>query len=355
MNGAVYMGYTRGRDIGFHLLDYGYVVKLVVYLTTMLILSLDNIHLSRPKTGASNSNVTNCNQVVSDYVRASVADNTRRAYRSDLKHFLDWGGVVPATDVMVADYLAAHAETLAIATLCRRIASISKAHTSKGLQSPTASDLIKATLRGIKRTHGAPQRVSAPLLVEDLTRIMNILGDSMKDTRDRALLLLGFAGGFRRSELVALDVENIQAVRQGMVVVITRSKSDQENIGRKVGIPHGRTRCCPVTAFTDWLAQSGIEEGPIFRPVDRHGRMQDQRLSGEAVSLIIKARTETIGLNPADYSGHSLRAGLATSAAAAGVSSWKIRAQTGHASDAMLARYIRSGELFVDNAAGVLL
>ncbi len=318
-------------------------------------LTRDNILLSRPKTTTSGGDAISVTQNVSDYVRASVADNTRRAYRSDLKHFLDWGGSIPATDVMVADYLAAHAETLAVATLCRRIASISKAHTSKGLQSPTASDLIKATLRGIKRTHGVPQRVSAPLLVEDLTRIMNNLGNSMKDTRDRALLLHGFAGGFRRSELVALDVENIQAVRQGMVVTITRSKTDQENTGRKIGIPHGRTRWCPVTALTDWLAQSGIEGGPIFHPVDRHGRIQGQRLSGEAVSLIVKARVEAIGLNPVDYSGHSLRAGLATSAAAAGVSSWKIRQQTGHASDAMLARYIRSGELFVDNAAGVLL
>jgi len=323
--------------------------------TSEQLLTRDNIHLSRPTKTASNGDAVQCRPTASDYVRASVADNTRRAYRSDLKHFLDWGGTLPATDVLVADYLASHAETLAVATLCRRIASVAKAHTSKGLQSPTTSALVKSTIRGIKRIHGIPQRVSTPLLVEDLMKIMAMLGDGVKETRDRALLLLGFAGGFRRSELVALNVENTQAVRQGMVVTITKSKTDQENTGRKVGIPHGRTRWCPVTALTDWLALSGIEEGPIFRPVDRHGRMQDQRLSGEAVSMIVKARVETIGLNPQEFSGHSLRAGLATSAASAGVSSWKIRQQTGHASDAMLARYIRSGELFVDNAAGVLL
>jgi len=119
-------------------------------------LTRDNIHLSQPKKDASDSGAVNCTKITSDFVRASIADNTRRAYRSDLKHFLDWGGVIPATDVIVADYLAAHADTLAVATLCRRIASISKAHTSKGLQSPTTSDLIKATLRGIKRTHGVP-------------------------------------------------------------------------------------------------------------------------------------------------------------------------------------------------------
>jgi len=186
-------------------------------------------------------------------------------------------------------------------------------------------------------------------------KIMAAMGDSLKDQRDKALLLIGFAGGFRRSELVAINVTDIETVRQGIVINIRRSKTDQENNGRKIGIPHGRTRWCPVTALTEWLALSGIEEGPTFRPVDRHGRMQEQRLSGEAVSLVVKARVKDIGLNAGDYSGHSLRAGLATSAASAGVSSWKIRQQTGHASDAMLSRYIRSGELFVDNAAGVLL
>jgi integrase len=123
----------------------------------------------------------------------------------------------------------------------------------------------------------------------------------------------------------------------------------------KVGIPHGRTRWCPVSALQDWLLRSGIEEGPVFRSVDRHGRVAVAGLSGEAVSLVVKSRVAAIGLDPDDYSGHSLRAGLATSAAAAGVSSWKIRQQTGHVSDAMLARYIRDGELFVDNAAGALL
>ncbi len=139
------------------------------------------------------------------------------------------------------------------------------------------------------------------------------------------------------------------------MVHLRRSKTDQEGAGRKIGIPHGRTRWCPVTALNSWMERAGIEEGPIFRPVDRHGKVGAQRLSGEGVSLVIKERAAAVGLDPDDYSGHSLRAGLATSAAAAGVSSWKIRQQTGHASDAMLARYIRDGEIFVDNAAGALL
>ncbi len=168
-------------------------------------------------------------------------------------------------------------------------------------------------------------------------------------------MLIGFAGGFRRSELVGINFNDIETVRQGIIIHLRRSKTDQEGAGREVGIPHGRTRWCPVTAISDWLALSGIEDGPIFRPVDRHSKILNAQLSGEAVSLIIRERVAVIGMNPNDYSGHSLRAGLATSAASAGVSSWKIRQQTGHASDAMLSRYIRSGELFVDNAAGVLL
>jgi integrase len=277
------------------------------------------------------------------------------AFRADLDHFHGWGGSIPATDVMVAEYLAEQADTLAPSTLSRRLASITKAHAAKGLRSPTASELVKSTLRGIKRAHGGSQRRAKPLLIEDLLRIMPILGTSPKDLRDKALLLVGFAGGFRRSELVALDVSDLESVRQGIVVHLRRSKTDQEGAGRKVGVPHGRTRWCPVAAIGDWLKYASIEYGPVFRPLDRHGNLSNTRLSGEAVGMVVKARVVAIGHDPGDYSGHSLRAGLATSAAAAGVSSWKIRAQTGHASDAMLARYIRDGELFVGNAAGALL
>ena len=181
------------------------------------------------------------------------------------------------------------------------------------------------------------------------------MGEGVKDARDRALLLIGFAGGFRRSEIVALNCDDIEHVRQGLIVTLRRSKTDQEGAGRKVGIPFGRTRHCPVLALDRWLAVSKIEVGPVFRPVDRHGRVASERLSGEAVSLIVKERVAAAGNDPAGFSGHSLRAGFATSAVQAGVSTPKIRSQTGHASDAMLARYVRDGELFVDNAAGALL
>jgi integrase len=147
----------------------------------------------------------------------------------------------------------------------------------------------------------------------------------------------------------------IERVRQGAIVQLRRSKTDQGGVGRKIGVPFGRTRYCPVLALESWIELSGIGTGAIFRPVDKHGHVASGRLSGDAISIIVRERVAGAGLDPAGYSGHSLRAGFATSAAQAGVSTLKIRAQTGHASDAMLTRYVRDGQLFDQNAAGSLL
>ena len=323
-------------------------------------LTPDNLHLSQPKNAViAHFWETDCNSTnhadPTPYLRASVSESTRKAYRSDLAHFETWGGAIPAAPSMVASYLAAHADRLSVATLVRRVATISKAHEAKGLPNPCRSEIVRATLRGIKRLHGTAQREAKPLLREDLFLALDAMGDSPKDVRDRALLLLGFAGGFRRSEVVGLDRGDVEHVRQGLVVTLRRSKTDQEGAGRKIGLPHGRTRYCPVAALDAWFGLSGIEVGPIFRPIDRHAHIHPERLSGDAVSGVIRERLAAAGIDSTGFSGHSLRAGFATSATQAGVSTIKIRAQTGHASDAMLARYVRDGELFVGNAAGALL
>jgi integrase len=294
-------------------------------------------------------------EAVYAYVQAATAANTRRAYRSDVAHFMIWGGRIPTDDATVERYLAEHATALSIATLCRRLSAISKAHRVRGLSTPTTSELVRMTLRGIRRVHGRPQKQVAPILREDLQAIVEKLGDSPRDCRDRALLLIGFAGAFRRSELVAINCKDVERVPQGIVVTILRSKTDQERTGRRVGLPSAHGPLCPLDALDRWLNVSGIVDGPLFRRVDRHHRVGNYPLSPEAVALIVKGHAAACGLDPTCYAGHSLRAGLATSAVIAGVPSWKVREQTGHASEAMLQRYIRRAELFVENAAAKVL
>lgn len=288
------------------------------------------------------------------YIHAALADNTRKGYQSDLDHYLKWGGSIPANPEQVSQYLVAYAELLSPATLSRRVVSISRAHTSHGIQSPTKSDLVKTTIRGIKRTVSTKQRQVEPVLKNILCDMVQGL-EGIKGCRDSALLLVGFAGAFRRSELVGLQYSDIEFVEQGLVINLRKSKTDQLGEGRKIAIPYARGSVCPVLALKAWIALSKISDGALFRPVTRHGRIESPALSTQAVAVIVKERAKFIGLDASKYSGHSLRSGLVTSAAQAGVSSWKIRQQTGHKSDAMLNRYIRDAKLFIDNAVGVLL
>ncbi|MEI9409156.1 site-specific integrase [Mesorhizobium salmacidum] len=293
--------------------------------------------------------------LVQYFITNSLSENAKRAYRADLAQFEVNGGTIPSSPEQVAEYLASRASTHRPATLARYLASISKAHRAIGADDPCKTEIVKATLRGIRRAVGTAQREAKPLLRDDLFQILERIGNRSKDLRDKALLLLGFAGAFRRSELVGLDVQDIECVRQGIVVTLRRSKTDQTGAGRKVGIPFGRTHWCPVRSLVRWLDHAGIESGPMFRPVDRHGQIAHERLSGEAVSIILKGRAKAAGFDPSPFSGHSLRSGLATSAVIAGVSTLAIRRTTGHASDAMLSRYVRIGDIFTDNAAAAVL
>jgi integrase len=174
--------------------------------------------------------------------------------------------------------------------------------------------------------------------------------DTLIGLRDRALLLVGFAGAFRRSELVALDVEDLEFTEDGMKVLIRRSKTDQEGAGQAVGIARG-VNLCPVAALKAWLAAAGITSGPIFRPVNRHGRVQDRRLTDQVVALVVKRYAEAAGMDSRKYAGHSLRVGLVTSAAMNNVPEYVIQKQTRHKSTDMLRRYIRDVSLFRDNAS----
>ena len=207
-------------------------------------------------------------------------------------------------------------------------------------------------MAGIRRRLGTAATAKRPVLVAELQAMVAALPDTLLGSRDRAILLLGFSGAFRRSELVSLNREDVLETAEGLVVTLRRSKTDQEAEGRKVAIPRGREAgTCPVRALSAWLAASGIADGPLFRRVNRHGQMLPQRLSGEAVAIVVKRWAAAAGLAPEEFAGHSLRAGLATAAAIAGKSERAIMSQTGHRSPMTVRRYIRDANLFRENAA----
>ncbi|MDR6224354.1 site-specific integrase [Desmospora profundinema] len=292
-----------------------------------------------------------------DYTAQAKAGNTTRAYGADWRDFTEWctqhgRDPLPADPQTVAYYIADLAERRKPSTIQRRLSAVSQAHQAAGYDTPTASILVRSVWAGIRRAKGTRQEGKLPLLVEDLRLILRHVPDDLPGRRDRALLLVGFAGAFRRRELVSLDVGDIQITGRGMVILLRRSKTDQEGIGRKIGIPYGSSpHTCPVEALQEWLAASKIGHGPLFRPINRHGQIRNMRLSDKSVALIVKRRAAEAGLDPRRFSGHSLRAGLATTAAMAGKDERAIMEQTGHKSTQMVRRYIRDGSLFRDNAA----
>lgn len=193
-------------------------------------------------------------------------------------------------------------------------------------------------------------------MTADLRRIVHALGDRVIDDRDRALLTVGFAGGMRRSELVGLDVADLDQTDEGLVVTIRRSKVDQAGAGREIGLPYASdARLCPVRSAAIWVERAGIEVGPLLRPVERGGHVGDDRLGAKAVWRIVRKHVAVVGLDPTDFGAHSLRSGLATSAARAGASDRSIMAITGHRSRVTLDKYIHAGGIFDDNAAAAAL
>ncbi|MEO5340125.1 MAG: tyrosine-type recombinase/integrase [Magnetococcus sp. MYC-9] len=239
-----------------------------------------------------------------------LADNTRMAYWGDLRRYVDWGGSVPSASKTVAAYLMAHAGTHKYATLVRWKVSIGKAHTNQGLDDPTKSDAVHTVLTGIRRSHGKEQRKVSPLLKEQVLAIVGTLGDRLKDKRDKALILTGFAAGLRRSELTTLTVADLRTIREGVDIHLPE--------GNAV-LLHARGSVCAVRALKDWLTTAHIEEGPVFQGINRHGQRSGSPLTGHGVALIVKERVQAIGLDPAQYSGFSLRAGLVASSVAAGI------------------------------------
>lgn len=302
-------------------------------------------------------------QARDDYQRAAHAANTERAYRADWRRFSSWCDerdrqALPADPETISLYLSDFARCgYKVATIRRHLAAIATAHQVAGAGEPTRSAAVRFTMSGIRRVHGTAQEGKAPALVEDLQAMVAAMKPRrgkpwrLLELRDRALLLVGFAGAFRRSELVALDLVDVELSRAGCVLRVRRSKTDQEGQGRKVGLPRGQnTDTCPVASLRAWIEACGTPGGALFRSVNRHGGL-GERLSDRAVALVVKKRAEAVGLDPERFAGHSLRSGFATSAIRAGASELQAMRQTGHRSQTVFRRYVRDAEVFDQDLA----
>ncbi|GAA4987696.1 tyrosine-type recombinase/integrase [Kineococcus glutinatus] len=293
-------------------------------------------------------------------LRSGRSATTWRAYATDLAHFAAWCGAegrtaLPAEADTVVGYLLAHSEELSLATLQRRLAAVSVAHRLLGHPSPTATERVRLTWAGIRRTLGpvARRRRVEAIDTPVLSTLVAPLGDSVLDHRDRALLVMGFAGALRRSELSGLDAEDVDVQPDGLHVHVPGLPSEETGHGRTVVLPHGSRRAtCPVRSWQAWVQVSGVRSGPAFLAVTKGGRsLRQQRLTGQAIARMIKRRVLDVGLDPDAFSGHSLRAGFATAAAGAGLPDRSIRRQTGHRSSLALEACIRGPAPVLDNPA----
>ncbi len=281
-------------------------------------------------------------------LKNSKANNTVRAYESDFKDFSlfcvkNGFKYLPTEPKILSLYLTHLSKTSKFSTLKRRIASIKVIHKMKGHYLDSNHPIIMENLLGIKRVNGAYQKQKKPLLINNLKLIIKVLDEKEKNEkkriRNKSLILLGFSGGFRRSELVNLDYDDLEFVDEGLKIFIKKSKTDQAGIGSIKAIPYfSNKEYCPVIKIKDWIRYSNIAEGKIYN------------ISDKSVSLTIKKYASLAGLDPNLYGGHSLRSGFATSAAEAGAEERNIMAMTGHKTTQMVRRYIQEANLFKNNA-----
>ena len=287
------------------------------------------------------------------YALSEKADATRRAYRADIRHFTTWCEAVgaialPATPATVAAYLAALADLrLKVSTISRRAAAIAYAHKLAGLE-PPINKSVKAVMRGVRRKLGTAQKGKAPATAAVVAKLARRIPDTLSGKRDKALILIGFAAALRRSELVALTVADVERPPDGIVLHISRSKTDQEGQGAQIAVPTGR-KLKPVEALDAWLEAAAITQGPIFRRVMKGGRL-GHALTTQSVALIVKRWAKAARVDSDSFSGHSLRAGFVTSALADGADLFKVMDVTRHREVKTLKAYDRRAKAFKDHA-----
>ena len=311
------------------------------------------------------SNITTDLKILQDEtinnLKSSKAANTLRAYKSDfrdfslfcIKHGLQ---SMPTNPNIVSLYLTNLSKSEAkTSTLRRRLVSIGVVHKLKGHYLDTKHPIIIENLLGIKRTKGSFQRGKKPILINHLQKIIEVINNDtspeIKKLRDKSLILIGFSGGFRRSEITSLDYEDLEFVEEGMKILVRRSKTDQFGEGHLKGIPYfTSSQLCPVKSLKEWINVSQINSGPIYRKFNKGFSLSNQRLSDQSVALLIKNYLNLAGIDSKNYSGHSLRSGFATVTAEAGADERSIMAMTGHKTTQMVRRYIKEANIFKNNA-----
>jgi len=291
----------------------------------------------------------------------SKANNTVRAYKSDFKDFelfcLKNGfKSMPSDSKIVSLYLTyLSTKDVKMSTLKRRLVAIGVIHRLKGHYLDTKHPSIIENIMGIKRRKGSIQKGKKPLLINNLKTIINVIDDikddEIKKYRDRTIILIGFSGGFRRNEIVSLDFDDLDFVNEGLKINLKKSKTDQFGEGLIKALPYfDNPNYCPVKSLQKWLNYSKIDNGPVFRRLNKGSKLTENRLTDQTVAILIKKYLQSSGIDSKNYSGHSLRSGFATSAADSGAEERSIMAMTGHKSTEMVRRYIKEANLFKNNA-----
>ena len=293
-------------------------------------------------------------------LKVSKANNTLRAYKSDFKDFGAFCAKhgfnsMPTEPKVVSLYLTHLSANSKISTLRRRLVSIGVVHKIKGHYLDTKHPVIIENLMGIKRKKGSIQTGKKPILINHLKQIINVIDEQkiekIKKLRNRTLILIGFGGGFRRTELISIDYEDLDFVEEGVKITLRRSKTDQFGEGLVKGLPYfTNEKYCPVTSLKNWINLSKIKTGPIFRRFAKGSILTNHRLTDQSVVLIIKDCLKLAGIENQNFSGHSLRSGFATVAAESGADERSIMAMTGHKTTQMVRRYIKEANIFKNNA-----
>lgn len=292
------------------------------------------------------------------YIAAATSHNTRRAYQADIRHFEKWGGRLPANTEAILTYLQAYAKELNPRTLSRRLTAIKNWHIYQHFPDPTQHPSVSKTLSGIMRTHGRPKEKAPPLLPEYLLKMVATLAreNTLHAHRDSALLQLAFFGAFRQSEIVAICYEHLDWQENGIDILIPHSKTDQNNEGQLCAVPYGNEQLCPVRALKNWINLSEQTSGPIFRRIHANNRIDTAALTPLSVSNILRKRASDAGIPHAEnFTSHSLRRGLATSASRDGASMPAIMRQGRWKNVNTVIEYIEAAQRFDENAAASVL